>query len=354
MPKALVTGSYGLVGSYISTHLFSQGWDVTGIDCDARSSLFPDVQPLDEQQINKIYEGCPIPTFNIDLRDSSSLDLFFQQSINSPYDLVVHCAAQPSHDWAAHDPITDKCLNIDATLSICECLRHHSPHSLLIYLSTNKVYGDTPNQLPLLEQDFRFELASKHPFFNGINESMSIDNSLHSLFGVSKTSADLYVQEYSRYFGIPAVILRGGCLTGPRHRGAKLHGFMNYLIRCALDRQPYTVIGYQGKQVRDNLHAQDIALLIETIFSGHLLLPPQYPVVANLGGGRPNSCSILELIQLLRVDFHLPVTYSFTNKPRSGDHKWYVTDNSRLFQLYNWSPSLSLHDIITDTLAYLA
>jgi len=353
MPKALITGSYGLVGSYISTYLVSKGWLVLGLDCDARSTLFSDILPLDRDLINKIYAGLSIPTYDIDLRDLPRLEEFFLEHIDDPFDLVVHCAAQPSHDWAASNPIVDKQLNIDSTLNVCECIRRHSSLSILVHLSTNKVYGDTPNQLPLIEEPSRFELDKRHSFYHGIDQSMSIDQSLHSLFGVSKTAADLYVQEYSFYFGIPTVVLRGGCLTGPRHRGAQLHGFMNYLIRSALYSCDYTIFGYYGKQVRDNLHAQDIASLVELIYLKHTVNPPPYPLVANIGGGRSNSCSILELIHILRQDFDLSLSYSVSTVARTGDHKWYITDNGLLHSTYGWTPTHTVHDIIEETIKYL-
>ena len=355
MPTALVTGSYGLVGSYISTYLHDNNWLVYGIDCDARSSLFSDVTALTDRDISRIYGDRNITTFSVDLSTFEPIFNLFESIIStSNIDLVVHCAAQPSHDWAASNPLRDKELNIDATLNICECLRQLSPSTLLVHLSTNKVYGDSPNRLPLVEHKTRFELPDSHPLFKGIDESMSIDNSLHSLFGVSKASADLYVQEYARYFNIPTVILRGGCLTGPRHRGAKLHGFMNYLIKCALTSQDYVVNGYKGKQVRDNLHASDISRLVELIYIKHNSSPPTYPVVANIGGGRSNSCSILELIDKLSSDFSLDLNFQVNESHRVGDHIWYITDNSRLSLIYDWQPTYSLDSIISETISFLS
>ena len=355
MPTALVTGSYGLVGSCISTCLHDKSWSVIGVDCDARSTLFSDVNALTIDDISQIYEERSINTFSIDLSNFEATYALLESILSSTIiDLVVHCAAQPSHDWAASNPLRDKQLNIDATLNICECLRLLTPNSLLIHLSTNKVYGDLPNKLPLKEYDSRFDLPSDHRFFNGIDETLSIDNSLHSLFGVSKASADLYVQEYSRYFGIPAVILRGGCLTGPRHRGAKLHGFMNYLIKCCLTSKNYIVNGYKGKQVRDNLHARDISYLVELIFLKHHTSPPSYPVTANIGGGRSNSCSIIELIGLLTTDFGLQLKYEISDINRIGDHIWYITDNSKLLKIYDWKPNYSLNSIISETISFLS
>ena len=292
MNSVVVTGCHGLIGSYTCQHLSEIGYRVVGIDCDIRSTLFDDVDSLDDSSVARLNEELGIKSFhNIDLRHK---DLLFKIILDesSSFDIVgfIHCAAQPSHDWAVRDPFGDLSLNLNATLNCLEALRQFSPSTLFVQLSTNKVYGDRPNFLPLIEQDFRYELDSKHSYYDGIDETMSIDNTTHSLFGCSKAAADLYVQEYSRYFGMKCVVLRGGCLTGGNHRGGKLHGFMNYLIRCAVNGNEYTVLGYLGKQVRDNVHALDIAKLISRMISSSTTNNSLvYPIVANVGGGRPNA-----------------------------------------------------------------
>jgi len=351
MPTAVVTGSLGLVGSYVAVKLKRAGFDVYGVDADIRSQLFPDVSRLTKGDTSKIYEDENIETKSIDVRDYLAFSSLIKTLADDKgLDLVIHCAAQPSHDWAAGNPFEDASLNINATLNVCESLRQHSPSSLLCHLSTNKVYGDTPNKLPLIELESRYEIDNSHGFYNGIDESMTIDGSMHSLFGVSKTAGDLYVQEYSRYFGIPAIILRGGCLTGAKHRGAQLHGFLNYLIRCGIEGKKYTILGYKGKQVRDNLHAEDIADLIIKIFSTHAdqANRPAYPIVANLGGGRENSVSVLEIIDILSSSFDIKLDYDYKDESRTGDHIWYISDTSLLGKIFNWKPNINIHGIVSE------
>ena len=351
MPTAVVTGSLGLVGSYVAVKLKRAGFKVYGIDNDIRSRLFTDVNRLTESDILRIYDGESIVHQSVDVRDYNSFSALIKTIVDdNGLDLVIHCAAQPSHDWAATNPFEDASLNINATLNVCESLRAHSPSSLLCHLSTNKVYGDTPNRLPLIELESRYEIDNSHGFYNGIDESMTIDGSMHSLFGVSKAAGDLYVQEYSRYFGIPAIILRGGCLTGAKHRGAQLHGFLNYLIRCGVEGKKYTIIGHKGKQVRDNLHAEDIGDLIINIFSTHSDndTRPSYPIVANLGGGRENSVSVLEIIKILNNSFDIKLDYDYKEESRIGDHIWYISDTSLLNKIYNWKPNISIHGIVSE------
>lgn len=351
MPTAVVTGSYGLVGSYTAIYLSEHGFNVIGIDADIRSSLFNDVPRLTAHEKKRIYDNKQVHTLEIDLRDFNLLESQLVPLIDhyNGIDLFVHCAAQPSHDWASTNPFADFTLNSSVTLNVCEFLRRHSSNSLLIHLSTNKVYGDTPNNLPLYEDISRYELPSDHYFYNGVDESMSIDNSLHSLFGVSKTCADLYVQEYSRYFGMPALVLRGGCLTGAKHRGAKLHGFLNYLVKCASENQTYTINGYKGKQVRDNLHATDIGRLVYVAYLKHVApVTVNYPIVANLGGGRSNSISLLEAIDLLDQSFDLKLNYNISENNRVGDHIWYISDYSQLTKNYDWRPKISINQIFEE------
>ncbi|KZR70252.1 CDP-paratose 2-epimerase [Prochlorococcus marinus str. MIT 1313] len=351
MKKAIVTGSLGLVGSYVSQILSEQSFYVIGIDCDVRAQLFPDVSFLTHQQINQLNQLSGVDEHHsIDIRDQSSIDTLISQKISDgSLEIIIHCAAQPSHDWASSSPLTDLNINLLGTVYILETLRKFNYSGLFVHLSTNKVYGDIPNSLPLDELDSRYDLNNTHPFYMGIDTSMSIDNSTHSLFGCSKASADLYVQEYSRYFGLKALILRGGCLTGSRHRGAMLHGFLSYLVKTAINKDEYNILGYKGKQVRDNLHAKDIGHLVTSFFLNKANIPSdKYPIIANLGGGRDNSVSILETIDILSSSFGLKFPYKFVDEPRIGDHQWYISDFSNLSQLFGWKPSLTIHGILED------
>jgi len=351
MKKAIVTGSLGLVGSYVSQVLSEQSFHVIGIDSDVRAQLFHDVSSLTQEQIKQLNKiGGVDEHHNIDIRDQSLIDkLFSQQLSDGNLEIIVHCAAQPSHDWASSSPLTDLNINLLGTVYILESLRKHKYSGLFVHLSTNKVYGDIPNRLPLQELDSRYELSNTHPFYAGIDTSMSIDNCVHSLFGCSKAASDLYVQEYSRYFGLKALILRGGCLTGSRHRGAKLHGFLSYLVKTAINNKEYNIFGYKGKQVRDNLHARDIGYLVTSFFQNKDKIAfENYPIIANLGGGRDNSVSILETIDILSSSFGLKFPYTFVDQPRIGDHQWYISDFSNLYKLLGWKPTYSIHSILED------
>jgi CDP-paratose 2-epimerase len=257
-----------------------------------------------------------------DIRDGDAVDAVFREH-SSTITLVVHTAAQPSHDWAAEDPQLDFAVNAVGTLNLLESTRRHAPDATFVYTSTNKVYGDRPNELPLVELPTRFELPEDHRYHAGIDTSMSIDASLHSLFGVSKASADLLVQEYGRYFGMPTVCLRGGCLTGPRHAGARLHGFLSYLMRCTVTGDPYTVQGYGGRQVRDNLHSADLVRAIAA-FHGS----PRAAAVYNIGGGRRSNCSMVEAIELCERIAGRELEHTISDEARVGDHRWWISDLS--------------------------
>ena len=248
-------------------------------------------------------------------------------------ELVVHAAAQPSHDWAASDPATDFSINATGTLNLLEACRRHAPETTFAHLSTNKVYGDTPNGLPLIELDSRLELPEDHRWFRGIDTTMPIDRSTHSLFGVSKAAADLLVQEYGRYFELPTVCFRGGCLTGPAHAGAELHGFLAYLMQCVVAETPYTIFGYGGKQVRDNMHAADVISAIRAFHEA-----PRTAAVYNLGGGRDSNCSMLEAIEACQRIAGKELRWSFDRDPRVGDHRWWISDLDEFRRDYpDWS-----------------
>ena len=259
-------------------------------------------------------------SIELDIRDAAGVAKVFAEHA-SQLELVVHTAAQPSHDWAASDPQTDFTVNANGTLNLLEAARDHAPEATFVFCSTNKVYGDLPNALPLIEGELRLELPEDHRYYRGIDTSMSIDGSTHSLFGVSKAAADLMVQEYGRYFTMPTVCFRGGCLTGPNHAGAKLHGFLSYLMRCTITGDAYTVFGYGGKQVRDNIHSAD---LVSAFLAFHDA--PRAAAVYNVGGGRESNCSMLEAIELCEQIAGRTLHYAIVDEHRVGDHRWWVSD----------------------------
>jgi CDP-paratose 2-epimerase len=321
MPTVIVTGSGGLIGSESVAHFAAAGFDVVGLENDMRARFFGDAAstaPTTERLIadyGEVFRSLPV-----DIRDRDAVERVFTE-LGGRVELVIHTAGQPSHDWAASDPHTDFTVNAVGTLNLLQAARDHAPDATFVFCSTNKVYGDLPNQLPLRELELRLELPDDHRYHRGIDTSMSIDSSTHSLFGVSKASADLLVQEYGRYFGMPTVCFRGGCLTGPNHAGTQLHGFLSYLMRCAMIGDPYTVFGYGGKQVRDNIHSAD---MVQAFHAFHRR--PRPAAVYNIGGGRDSNCSMLEAIaQCERISGReLDWTYSESN--RTGDHRWWISD----------------------------
>ncbi len=344
MTVCLVTGSAGLIGSETARFFARQGMTVVGIDNDMRSQFFGQEASTSWNRNQLFREISNYEHFDVDIRDLSGLQKIFSR-FGKDLSAIVHCAAQPSHDWAAGDPLTDFSVNANGTLNLLQCTRQYSPDAVFMHMSTNKVYGDTPNRLPLQELETRFEIAPEHPYYaEGIDEQMTIDGSLHSLFGVSKAAGDLLVQEFGRYFDMKTVCFRGGCLTGPAHSGAQLHGFLAYLIDCAITGRPYTVFGYKGKQVRDNIHAADVSRALWSFYKR-----PSSGAVYNLGGARFSNCSMLEAIELCQssVGRKLEWTYSETN--RSGDHIWYISDMSRFKADYpEWSHTISLQKMIDD------
>jgi CDP-paratose 2-epimerase len=256
----------------------------------------------------------------------------------------VHAAAQPSHDWAASEPATDFTINANGTLNLLEATRRHRPEATFVFTSTNKVYGDRPNDLPLVELTSRLELAADHPYHEGIDTSMSIDESLHSLFGASKVAADVLVQEYGRYFEMPTVCFRGGCLTGPNHAGAQLHGFLSYLMRCTVAGQPYTVYGYGGKQVRDNIHSADLVAAFAAFHAS-----PRTAAVYNIGGGRASNCSMLEAIDLCQAIAGRELDWTLHDAPRVGDHRWWISDLSPFERDYpGWRLTYGVEEILRE------
>jgi len=338
MNVAIVTGSGGLVGSESVLH-FAKSFDlVVGIDNDMRAYFFGDeasTRWLSSELAAKL------PNFryaNFDIRDAESIDALFSE-YSSDIKLVVHTAAQPSHDWAAREPKTDFTVNAVGTLELLEATRRHCPHAVFIFTSTNKVYGDTPNALPLVERETRWAVEPGHPYAeHGIDENMTIDQSTHSLFGASKVAADVLAQEYGRYFGLKTAIFRGGCLTGPNHSGAQLHGFLAYLMKCTLTGRPYTIFGYKGKQVRDNIHSADLIAAFEAVYRD-----PPVGEVYNIGGGPDANCSMIEAIALCEEIAGRKLAWSYSDANRTGDHIWYVSDLRRFKARYpGWGIT---HDI---------
>jgi CDP-paratose 2-epimerase len=321
MSTAIVTGSGGLIGSESVRHFVQAGYDVVGLENDMRARFFgPSASTRHTSQRLVHTLGDSFRWLEVDIRDNDAVDRAFADVAGS-LELVIHTAAQPSHDWAARDPHTDFGVNANGTLNLLEATRRHAPSATFIFCSTNKVYGDLPNYLPLVETASRLELPDDHRYFPGIDTTMSIDASTHSLFGVSKVAADLLVQEYGRYFGMPTVCFRGGCLTGPNHAGAQLHGFLSYLMRCTMTGEPYTVFGYGGKQVRDNIHSADMVAAFEAFHRA-----PRSAAVYNIGGGRGSNCSMIEAIELCESIAGRELRWELSDENRIGDHRWWISD----------------------------
>lgn len=328
MSVIIVTGSAGLIGAEAVRFFSSQGLDVVGIDNDMRQYFFGTEASTawSRENLERTVRG--YVHASIDVRDQDALEAVFKR-YGPNIAAVLHTAAQPSHDWAAREPITDFTVNANGTLNLLEMTRQHCPEAVFIFTSTNKVYGDAPNSLPLIEQERRWELNETHPYSKyGIDETMSIDQTLHSLFGASKLAADLLVQEYGRYFQMKTACFRAGCLTGSGHSGTQLHGFLAYLLKCAITGDHYTVFGYKGKQVRDNLHAQD---LVQAFW--HVLRNPRIAEVYNMGGGRYTNCSMIEAIDLCERFVGRRMNWSYNDTSRIGDHIWWISD-LRKFQAH--------------------
>jgi len=321
MKKLLVTGSSGLIGSEVCVHFAGLGWEIHGADNNGRAVFFG---PNGDTRWNQSRLQQQLPSFvhhEVDIRDRSGV-LNLLETVRP--DAIVHTAAQPSHDLAAKMPFADFDTNAVGTMNMLEATRQFAVESPFVHMSTNKVYGDTPNYLPLKELETRWEYADDADF-GGIRESLSIDQCKHSLFGASKVAADIMVQEYGRYFNMPTCCLRGGCLTGPNHSGVELHGFLSYLVKCNLEERNYNVFGYLGKQVRDNIHSLDVARFIDAFVAA-----PRIGEVYNLGGGRSNSCSILEAFDRIAAVSGKPMRYEYVDKNREGDHMCYISDLSKI------------------------
>jgi CDP-paratose 2-epimerase len=342
MPVAIITGSGGLIGSESVRHFIEAGYDVIGLENDMRARFFgADASTAHTTDTLVERYRDEFRSLEIDIRDADSVARTFAEHA-AQIELVVHTAAQPSHDWAASDPQTDFGVNANGTLNMLEATRRHAPEATFIFCSTNKVYGDLPNQLPLVELERRLELPRDHRYYRGIDPTMSIDGSTHSLFGVSKAAADLLVQEYGRYFEMPTVCFRGGCLTGPNHAGTQLHGFLSYLMRCTMTGDPYTVFGYGGKQVRDNIHAADLVAAFEAFHRR-----AQAAAVYNIGGGRQSNCSMLEAIELCQEIARRELSWSLGEENRIGDHRWWISDLEPFKRDYpGWDINYDVRDIL--------
>jgi CDP-paratose 2-epimerase len=344
MSVAIITGSAGLVGSEAALFFAELGMDVVGIDNDMRRYFFGEGSSTQWQRQNlELRLGARYRHVNDDIRNTDAMADLFKQ-YGSAIELVIHAAAQPSHDWAAREPLVDFTVNANGTLNLLQAARQFAPQAVFIFMSTNKVYGDMPNSLPLLEHEHRWEIDPAHTYAGGIREDMSVDQSTHSLFGVSKLAADALVQEYGRYFGLRTTCFRGGCLTGPNHSGAQLHGFLAYLMKCAATGQPYTVFGYKGKQVRDNIHSADLSRAFYEFYKA-----PRTAEVYNMGGGRYSNCSMLEAIDLCQTITGRELQWSYSEQNRIGDHIWYVSDLGKFMGHYpDWKIEYDVPRILTE------
>lgn len=343
MSVAVVTGSGGLIGAEAVRFLASRGMDVVGIDNDMRSEFFGEGASVrwSVEELKRTLPG--YRHLDADIRDEAEMNRIFAE-LAADLSCVIHAAAQPSHDWAARAPLTDFDVNARGTLILLEATRRHTPGAPFIFTSTNKVYGDRPNLLPLVESSTRWELDEDHPWFQGVDETMSLDSCMHSLFGASKVAADIMVQEYGRYFGMNTVCFRGGCLTGSGHSGAELHGFLAYLVKCAVSNVPYRIIGYGGKQVRDNIHAEDLVTMFWEFIQN-----PRPGSVYNAGGGRERSCSVLEATTRVERLTGRSMETSYDPQARMGDHQWWISSVARFKADYpTWEFRYSLEDIFTE------
>ncbi|MFL6255487.1 MAG: NAD-dependent epimerase/dehydratase family protein [Pyrinomonadaceae bacterium] len=345
MSVAIVTGSSGLIGSETAKFLDARGLHVVGIDNDMRRYFFGEDASTDwnTRQLQAALKH--FEHHATDVRDADAVGKIFER-YGSNVSLVVHTAAQPSHDWAAREPFTDFTVNANGTLVMLEAARKFCPDAVFVFTSTNKVYGDTPNALPLIETETRWEVEPAHTFAeHGIDETMTIDQSKHSLFGASKVAADVLAQEYARYFGMKTATFRGGCLTGPAHAGAELHGFLAYLVKCVVTGRPYTIYGYKGKQVRDNIHSYDLVNAIWHIFQQ----PKEGGAVYNMGGSRHSNCSMLEAIRMAEEMCGRELNYTLSDEARSGDHIWWISDVRRFRSDYpEWEYSYDMRRIMEE------
>ena len=343
MKYVLITGSCGLVGAEAVRFFHKKNFKVIGIDNDFRKKFFGSSASVNwsKKFLKKNFNN--YKHYEIDISNIKLLEKIFKK-FNHKIKCIINCAAQPSHDWAIRNISLDFKVNAIGTLNMLELTKKFCPKSVFIQISTNKVYGDTPNKIKLTEKKLRYDVLKKSKFYKGISDSMSIDNSVHSFFGVSKCSADLITQEFGKNIGIKTVVFRLGCITGPGHSGAELHGFLSYLIKCNIMKRKYKIFGYKGKQVRDNIHSFDLVNAIWEFYK-----KPRKGEIYNLGGGRQNSCSIIEAIKEIEQISKIKLNYTFKSKNRTGDHKWYITDNSKFKKHYiGWKLKYNIKNIFKE------
>ena len=343
MSVVIITGSSGLVGSESVEFFCKKGFDVVGIDNNLRNHFFGKDGSTIWVKKKLLNKHKNFKSNNIDIRNFNSVEKIFKK-YKKNISLIIHCAAQPSHDYGKKFPILDFNVNATGTLNLLELTKRYCPDSPFIFMSTNKVYGDNPNKLKIIEKSKRWELKEKDTFFKGIDEKFSIDNCTHSFFGVSKTYADLIVQEYGKNIGLKTVSFRGGCITGPNHSGAKLHGFLSYLVKSSLTKKSYTLIGYKGKQVRDNLHSFDLVNCFWEFYK-----KPKNGEVYNMGGGRYSNCSVLEALDIVEKLKNINIKKKIIKKNRVGDHIWYVSNTKKFKKDYpNWKQKYNTKKIIEE------
>tara|TARA_Y100001970_G_scaffold290848_1_gene425962 strand:+ start:1238 stop:2287 length:1050 start_codon:yes stop_codon:yes gene_type:complete len=347
MSLAIITGSTGLIGSEAVNFFCDKGFDVIGIDNNFRKFFFGQNSSTSWLKSKLIKRNKNFLNLNIDIRNYKKLHKIFKK-YEKKISVIVHCAAQPSHDYGKKFPFLDFNINATGTLNLLELTKKFAPDAPFIFMSTNKVYGDRPNKLKIIEQKTRWELKKNDTNFRGINENFSIDNSTHSFFGVSKTYADLIVQEYGKNIGLKTVCFRGGCITGPNHSGASLHGFLSYLVKESLSKRKYNLIGYKGKQVRDNLHSSDLVKCFWEFYK-----KPRYGEIYNIGGGRYSNCSIIEALNLVEKITNIKIKKILVNQPRIGDHMWYISDTSKFKKHFpNWKQNYNTKKIIEELIEY--
>ena len=347
MSLAIITGSTGLVGSEAVNFFHDKGFDIVGIDNNLRKKFFGQSGSTDWVKLKLLERNKNFKNFNIDIRNLEGLTKLFKK-YSKKISIIIHCAAQPSHDYGKNHPFLDFSINATGTLNLLELTKKYCPTIPFIFMSTNKVYGDNPNKLKIYEKKTRWELKANDKNFRGIKENFSIDNSTHSFFGVSKTYADLIVQEYGKNLGLKTVCFRGGCITGPNHSGANLHGFLSFLVKQSSKNKKYDLIGYKGKQVRDNLHSNDLVNCFWEFYK-----KPRQGEIYNIGGGRYSNCSIIEALNLVESILKTSIKRKILKKPRVGDHIWYISDTSKFKKHYpKWKQKYNIKKIIEELIEH--
>jgi len=343
MSLVLITGSSGLVGSESVSFFSDKGFDVVGVDNNLRKFFFGNDGSTHRIKNSLLKENKKFKHYSTDIRNYLALEKIFKK-YKKKISLIIHCAAQPSHDYGKNFPIIDFDVNAKGTLNLLELTKKYCYDAKFIFMSTNKVYGDNPNRIELKEKNSRWEVSNKSQYFNGIKEEFSIDHCTHSFFGASKTYADLIVQEYGKNVGLNTVCFRGGCITGPNHSGAKLHGFLSYLVKLSLKEKKYSIIGYKGKQVRDNLHSNDLVNCFWQYYK-----KPRKGEVYNIGGGRNSNCSINEALDLVEKIKNISIKREYLKNPRVGDHIWYISNLDKFKKHYpKWNQKYDTKKIIDE------